>query len=100
MERTDAPASWRERLWRIIFTTETPAARAFDVALLLAIVLSVLAVCLESVKGIKQSHGGLLLTAEWVFTVLFTLEYIARLATSRRPVRYARSFFVLSSPAL
>lgn len=93
MERKDAPKGWRERLWHIIFTTDTPAAKWFDIILLVAITLSVLAVCLESVKSLQAQYGGLLLGAEWAFTILFTIEYAARLATARRPVRYARSFF-------
>ncbi len=92
-ESTDAPRGWRERLGHVIFTTDTPAAKAFDIALLVAIVLSVIAVCLESVKAIKAEHGQALLVAEWAFTILFTLEYAARLATARRPHRYAGSFF-------
>lgn len=93
MPSTDAKQTWRERLGHIIFTTNSPAARAFDVALLLAIVLSVFAVCLESVRSIKQEYGDLLLAAEWAFTIIFTLEYAARLFTARKPARYARSFF-------
>lgn len=93
MPRKEAPTGWRARLGRIIFTTETPAARAFDIALLIAIGLSVLAVCLESVKSIKAEYGAGLLAAEWTFTILFTLEYAARIATARRPGRYTYSFF-------
>lgn len=85
--------AWRERLYRVIFGTETRAGKAFDVALLIAIVLSVLAVCLESVADIKAAYGGALLSAEWAFTVLFTVEYGLRLLSARRPGRYARSFF-------
>lgn len=84
---------WRDTLHVIIFGTATPAGKAFDVALLLAIILSVLAVCLESVKSIKSQYGEVLLIVEWVFTGLFTIEYFLRLAAARRPLRYARSFF-------
>jgi len=90
---TDAPKGWRQHLGRIIFETDTPAARAFDVALLIAIALSVIAVCLETVKGIEADYHRLLFIAEWVFTILFTLEYAARLLTARRPGRYVWSFF-------
>jgi len=83
----------RQRLHEIIFEADTPAGRAFDLVLLLCIVLSVLAVLLESVSSIRASHGRLLRGAEWVFTVLFTAEYVARLLCVGRPRRYALSFF-------
>jgi voltage-gated potassium channel len=67
--------------------------KAFDVALLVAIILSVLAVMLESVSTIRGEYGGLLYGVEWFFTVLFTIEYILRLISVLRPYRYALSFF-------
>jgi voltage-gated potassium channel len=86
-------AGWRERLHEVIFEADTPAGKAFDVALLWAIALSVLAVMLESVRELRESYGGALRAAEWGFTVLFTVEYVLRLACVERPGRYARSFF-------
>lgn len=83
----------RERLHEIIFEADTPAGKAFDVALLLAIVLSVAAVVAESVTGIRVRHGSMLRAAEWIFTILFTIEYGLRLLSVRRPIRYATSFF-------
>ncbi len=84
---------WRERMHEVIFEADTPAGRAFDLALLLAIGLSVLAVILESVAGIRQRHGAGLRAVEWLFTILFTVEYLLRLLSVRRPIRYATSFF-------
>jgi voltage-gated potassium channel len=86
-------SEWRSRLHQIIFEADTPAGRRFDLALLLAIGASVVAVCLESVSAFRVRYGNELRIAEWVFTVLFTLEYAARLAAVRRPWRYATSFF-------
>lgn len=86
-------SSWRHRLYEIIFEAETPAGKAFDVLLLGAIVLSVVAVLLESVGSIRAVWGPHLRAVEWVFTLLFTAEYLLRLACVRRPVRYATSFF-------
>jgi len=83
----------RERLREIIFEADTPAGRAFDVALLWLIVASVVAVMLESVVGIRRSYGSALRALEWVFTALFTVEYAVRLYCSPFPARYARSFF-------
>jgi hypothetical protein len=85
-------APWRERLHEIIFEADTPAGKAFDVALLLAIVLSVVVVILESVAGARERYGSVLRAAEWLFTVLFTAEYVLRLISVRRPTRYATSF--------
>jgi len=92
---TPEMAPWRRDLNRIIFGADTPVGRAFDLALLWLILLSVLAVMLESVAAIEARLGGLLRTVEWVLTALFTLEYILRLACVRRPLGYARSFFGL-----
>lgn len=85
----------RERLREIIFEADTPAGKAFDVALLVAIFGSVLAVMLETVASIRDRAGDLLRISEWIFTGLFTVEYVARLAVVERPLRYARSFFGL-----
>ncbi len=86
---------WRAQLYSVIFGTETPSGKRFDVALLVFILCSVLVVMLESVSSIRETHGGMLRTLEWVFTVVFSLEYLARLVTSPRPMAYAMSFFGL-----
>ncbi len=86
-------APWRERLHEVIFEADTPAGKAFDVVLLIAIVVSVLAVILESVSWIRVACGTLLIVTEWFFTVLFTVEYILRLLSVRHPRKYATSFF-------
>jgi len=83
----------RQRLYEIIFEAETPAGQAFDIALLIAILLSVAAVLLESVTEIRDNYGSWLYAAEWLFTLLFTVEYILRLSSVMRPLRYALSFF-------
>ena len=85
--------SRRQRLHEIIFEADTPEGKTFDIVLLLAIVCSVIAVVLESVESIAATHGPLLRSIEWAFTVLFTLEYGLRLATIGRPRRYALSAF-------
>jgi voltage-gated potassium channel len=90
----EAPLSpLRSRLHEIIFEADTPAGKAFDVALLLAIALSVAAVMLESVAPIRERYGRQLYLVEWFFTILFTIEYLLRLFCVRYPLRYARSFF-------
>jgi voltage-gated potassium channel len=86
---------WRERLHEVIFEADTPAGRAFDVILLIAIFASVAAVLLESVADVRREHGRLLRSIEWVLTGAFTVEYALRLVSVDRPWRYARSFFGL-----
>ncbi len=88
-----ALSPWREKLRVIIFEADTRAGKAFDVGLLVAICLSVLAVTLDSVNAYQSQHGRALDIAEWVFTLLFSVEYALRLICSPRPLRYARSFF-------
>lgn len=86
-------STFRQRLHEVVFEAETPGGKFFDVVLLIAICLSVSAVCLESVRSIRESHGAALRAAEWIFTVLFSIEYVLRLIAVRRPLRYARSFY-------
>lgn len=87
--------AWRQRAYIIIFGHDTPAGKAFDLALIISITLSVIAVMLDSVASIHDAYGGALYVVEWFFTVLFTVEYVLRLACVRRPAQYARSFFGL-----
>jgi len=84
---------WRRELYRIIFEHDTPGGKLFDIALIAAILASVAAVMLESVRDVTVRVGGTLRAAEWAFTVLFTIEYVLRLASARGARRYARSFF-------
>ncbi len=87
--------SLRNRIHEVVFEADTPAGRAFDVALFVSIVASVAAVMLESVDSIRAEYGGLLRGIEWFFTVLFTIEYAVRLAVIGRPGRYAISTYGL-----
>ena len=87
--------SWKRRLYVIIFEADTPAGKAFDVFLLVAILLSVALIILESVSSIFAPYTSFFNAAEWAFTVLFTLEYVLRLVSSPRPLRYIFSFFGL-----
>ncbi len=85
--------TWREKLHEIIFEADTRAGKAFDVALIVAIMLSVVAVMLESVPAIRREYGDLLNSIEWGFTLLFTVEYVLRLLCVRIAFRYAKSFY-------
>lgn len=86
---------WRRRLHTIIFEADTPPGLAFDSALLVTIVLSVLVVILASMEDVAQQWGQTLYWAEWTFTILFTIEYVLRLLVVARPGLYARSFYGL-----
>jgi voltage-gated potassium channel len=90
-------APWRNKWHAIIFEHDTRAGRLFDVVLLTLIVLSVLSVVVESVPSIGASYGVYFDTVEWIFTGLFTIEYLARLATAKNARRYAFSFFGIST---
>src|SRR5690606_24118602 len=80
-------------LFIIIFEADTRAGRIFDFTLIAFILISVAVVMLDSVKSVRSEYGELLTGLEWFFTLAFTIEYLARLACVRYPLRYARSFF-------
>jgi len=83
----------REILFEVIFEADTPAGKWFDIVLIVAILLSVVTVMLDSISSIGNEHGRLLYAIEWGFTILFTIEYVLRLLCVGRPLRYAVSFF-------
>ena len=86
--------SWRrKKLYKIIFKTDTAAGKAFDLILLACILASVLIVLLESVKAIRVQYGREIFLLEWFFTLVFTVEYILRLISVKRPLQYAFSFY-------
>ena len=100
MSETSRPApeqppahGWRHRLHTVVFESDTPAGRAFDVALLVLISLSVIVVILESMKSWRRDFGAQLFAAELFFTIVFSVEYILRLLSVRRPLHYAKSFY-------
>ena len=84
---------WRLRLYTIIFEADTRAGRRFDQALIAVILASVAVVMADSVNDISKRFHGWLILAEWFFTLLFTLEYVARLSCVRHPWRYVFSFY-------
>ncbi len=94
---SDAPApaatGWRGRLHEIIFEADTPIGKWFDIMLLVAILLSVLIVMLDSVESIRAAYHTELIVAEWCFTILFTIEYVLRIICVQKPLRYVFSFF-------
>jgi len=91
--RYGRPDGWRGRMYDVIFRSDSTAGRRFDIALVAAILLSILVVVLDSVPIIHGRHTRLMRVLEWSFTLLFTFEYAARLLCVRHPLRYATSFF-------
>jgi voltage-gated potassium channel len=90
---TKPKLGWRDRLHEIIYEADTPAGKLFDVVLLWLIVLSVVLVMLESVVEINAKFQDFFNIAEWMITILFSVEYIARVATVRKPMSYIFSFY-------
>jgi voltage-gated potassium channel len=87
------PSGWRRAWFEVIFESETRAGRRFDLVLITVILASVLVVVIDSVSSYAARYGATLTALEWTFTLLFTAEYAARLASVQRPLRYATSFF-------
>lgn len=89
----DSTFRWRHRLHEVIFEADTFGGKAFDLTLILCIALSIVVVMLDSIQALHEQYGSLLYVAEWVFTLLFTIEYALRLLCVGRPLRYAFSFY-------
>ena len=85
--------SLKHRLHEIIYEADTRGGKLFDVILLIAILASILFVMLESVQSIDEKYGSFLDVAEWVITILFSLEYVLRIVTVKKPWKYIFSFY-------
>jgi voltage-gated potassium channel len=83
---------WQLKMHEVIFEADTPGGKAFDVALLIAIIASVLAAMLESIHSVNYYIGRELRIMEWAFTIIFTIEYFARILSIGRPLKYMTSF--------
>ena len=81
----------RYRTYTVIFGHDTRPGRIFDIVLIAVILASVLVIMLESVASVRAEYGSLLRGAEWVFTLLLTIEYVTRLWCVGRPSAYAKS---------
>lgn len=93
MERKNQSESGRDKLYKVIFHADTRAGKIFDVTLLVSIILSVLTVMLDSVSELQMQYARIFIWAEWIFTILFTLEYFTRIIISRKPLDYITSFY-------
>ena len=84
---------WRTTIYEIIFEADTPSGKLFDVLLIVAILLSVTVVFLESIEVLKNDYGRIFYALEWGFTILFTVEYFLRIISVNKPLRYIFSFY-------
>jgi len=84
---------WQSKLHEIIYEADTPAGKFFDIILLVVILSSIVLVMLESVKTIDARYHNFLNISEWVITFLFTIEYIARIISVKKPFKYIFSFY-------
>lgn len=92
----ESEAEWtgfREKCRKIIFLSNQPAEKLFDVVLIIAIVLSLLIVMLDSIEAYRLEYGTIFYSLEWFLTILFTIEYLLRLYVAKSALRYGRSFF-------
>ena len=83
----------KNRIHSIIFEAETPAGKLFDVALFFFIVASVVVVMLESVSALDIEYHTTFWVLEWIFTILFTIEYVLRIYSINKPRKYILSFY-------
>jgi len=85
--------NWKVKLHEIIYEADTPAGKLFDVILLITILASIVLVMLESVKSIDSKYHDILNISEWIITILFSIEYIARIISVKKPLNYITSFY-------
>jgi voltage-gated potassium channel len=92
-EAVEPEVAWKQKIFEIIFEADTPNGKLFDVVLIGSIILSVLVVMLDSVTFIEQDYGTVLYVLEWVFTILFSIEYVLRIICVRNKAKYIFSFY-------
>lgn len=85
-------STWQNKLHSVIYESATPAGKAFDVTLLFLIITSIIVVMLDSIAPLHARHGNLFWTLEWIYTIIFTIEFILRLICIKKPFSYIFSF--------
>lgn len=93
MEKAKNKLGWRSKIHEIIYEADTPIGKWFDIVLFLLIIISVILVMLESVKEVDVEYHKVLLIFEWIITIFFTVEYIARIISIKKPFKYIFSFY-------
>lgn len=93
MKKDKSNTGWKNKLHEIIYEADTPMGKWFDIILIIIILFSVLLIMLESVKSIDAVYHKILLALEWIVTIFFTIEYIARIICIKKPTKYIFSFY-------
>lgn len=84
---------WKHKIHEVIYEADTPSGKLFDIILLVLIIFSIILVMLESIASIDEEYHQLLYIGEWVVTILFSIEYILRIISVKKPLKYVFSFF-------
>ena len=93
MKEDEKLSSWKKKVHEIIYEADTPMGKLFDIILFVIIIFSVILIMLESVKAIDAEYHEILFILEWIVTIFFTIEYIARIVSIRKPSKYIFSFY-------
>lgn len=93
MKSQDSNKNWKAKLHEIIYEADTTSGKLFDIILLITILASIALVMLESIKGFDLKYHNFLNISEWIITILFTFEYIARIIAVKKPIKYITSFY-------
>lgn len=93
MENKPQKSNWKHKLHEIIYEADTSEGKLFDIILLIAILASIILVMLESVDSFDAKYHDSLIIGEWIITILFSLEYIFRIISIKKPTKYIFSFF-------
>jgi len=92
-QKNNKVLDWKSNLHEIIYEADTKEGKLFDVILIITIVISIILVTLESVESIDKKYHNFLNISEWIITILFTIEYILRIITIKKPKTYIFSFY-------
>lgn len=87
------PVTIRRKFHEVIYEADTFAGKLFDIVLLFLIIISIAAVMFESVASVKAKYGFELMVVEWIITIFFTFEYIGRILSVGKPLKYIFSFY-------
>jgi voltage-gated potassium channel len=93
LNKTDKKLSWKQKLYEVIYEADTKEGKLFDIVLLIAIIASVVLVMLESVESFDAKYHNFLNISEWIITFLFSIEYILRIISIKKPIKYIFSFY-------
>ncbi|MFI8603868.1 MULTISPECIES: ion transporter [Cellulophaga] len=93
MRRYKPDKGWKHKIHEVIYEADTPMGKGFDIILIILIIISVIIVMLESIKELDAKYHSILLAFEWIITIFFTIEYIARVVSIKKPLKYIFSFY-------